>query len=153
MRVCENFGEIWFGIRFEIRNLGWEKSGEIFGEDFSACQESTGNFRENSGANFGANFEENIRKLRFKVRDFFRKLRSAERAVLKHVPRMTCQFLGPATTQNLVVKFDGEICGGVLVKNVSDDFSPAKEAWKSPSKLCRKFATNFANFTLEIAGA
>ena len=24
--------------------------------------------------------------------------------------------------QNLVVKFDGEICGGVLVENVSDDF-------------------------------
>ena len=35
--------------------------------------------------------------------------------------------------------------------------SPAKEARKSPSKLRRKFATNFAenfaNFTLEIAGA
>ena len=35
-------------------------------------------------------------------------------------------------------------------------FSPAKEARKSPSKLRRKFATNFAenfaNFTLEIAG-
>ena len=30
---------------------------------------------------------------------------------------------GPATTQNLVVKFDGEICGGVLVENASDDFS------------------------------
>ena len=26
------------------------------------------------------------------------------------------------TTQNLVVKFDGEICGGVLVENASDDF-------------------------------
>ena len=36
-------------------------------------------------------------------------------------------------------------------------FSPAKEARKSPSKLRRKFATNFAenfaNFILEIAGA
>ena len=36
-------------------------------------------------------------------------------------------------------------------------FSPAKEARKSPAKLRRKFATNFAenfiNFTLEIAGA
>ena len=36
-------------------------------------------------------------------------------------------------------------------------FSPAKEARKSPSKLRRKFATNFAenfaNFTLEVAGA
>ena len=35
--------------------------------------------------------------------------------------------------------------------------SPAKEARKSPAKLRRKFATNFAenvaNFTLEIAGA
>ena len=30
--------------------------------------------------------------------------------------------VGPATTQNLVVKFDGEICGGVLVENASDDF-------------------------------
>ena len=65
-------------------------------------------------------------------------------------------FLGPATTQNLVVKFDGEICGGVLVENASDDFPPAKEARKSPSKLRQKFATNFAenfaNFTLGIAG-
>ena len=31
-------------------------------------------------------------------------------------------FVGAATTQNLVVKFDGEICGGVLVENASDDF-------------------------------
>ena len=31
-------------------------------------------------------------------------------------------IIGPATTQNLVVKFDGEICGGVLVENASDDF-------------------------------
>ena len=53
--------------------------------------------------------------------------------------------------------FDGDICGGVLVENASDDFPPAKEARKSPSKLRRKFATNFAenfaNFTLEIASA
>ena len=65
--------------------------------------------------------------------------------------------LGPAPPQNLVVKFDGDICGGVLVENASDNFPPAKEARKSPSKLRRKFATNFAenfaNFTLEIAGA
>ena len=51
----------------------------------------------------------------------------------------------------------GEICGGVLVENASGDFSPAKEARKSPSKLRRKFATNFAenfaNVTLKIAGA
>ena len=60
--------------------------------------------------------------------------------------------LGPTSTQN-----HGGICGGALVENASDDFSPAKEARKSPSKLRRKFATNFvenfANFTLEIAGA
>ena len=64
---------------------------------------------------------------------------------------------GPATTQNVVVKFDGEICGGVLLENASDDFPPTTETRKSPSKLRRKFATNFAanfaNFTLEIAGA
>ena len=36
-------------------------------------------------------------------------------------------FLGPATTQNLVVKFDGEICGGVLVENASDDFPKQKK--------------------------
>ena len=31
-------------------------------------------------------------------------------------------YRGPPQPQNLVVKFDGEICGGVLVENVSDDF-------------------------------
>ena len=36
-------------------------------------------------------------------------------------------MLGPATTQNLVVKFDGEICGGVLVENASDDFPQQKK--------------------------
>ena len=36
-------------------------------------------------------------------------------------------LLGPATTQNLVVKFDGEICGGVLVENASDDFPQQKK--------------------------
>ena len=30
-----------------------------------------------------------------------------------------CFYVGPATTQNLVVKFDGEIGGGVLVENAS----------------------------------
>ena len=39
------------------------------------------------------------------------------------------QLLGPATTQNLVVKFDGEICGGVLVEHASDDF-PRKRSSK-----------------------
>ena len=35
--------------------------------------------------------------------------------------------VGPATTQNPVVKFDGEICGGVLVENASDDFPQQKK--------------------------
>ena len=39
-------------------------------------------------------------------------------------------FLGPATTQNLVEKFDGEICGGVFDgANASDDF-PSKRSSK-----------------------
>ena len=40
---------------------------------------------------------------------------------------VTLSFVGPATTQNLVVKFDGEICGGVLVENASDDFPQQKK--------------------------
>ena len=35
--------------------------------------------------------------------------------------------VGPATIQNLVVKFDGEICGGVSVENDSDDFLQQKK--------------------------
>ena len=35
--------------------------------------------------------------------------------------------VGPATTQNLVVKFDGDICGGVLAENASDDFPHQKK--------------------------
>ena len=42
------------------------------------------------------------------------------------------QFLGPATTQNLVVKFDGEICGGVLVENASDNFPSKRSSPISP---------------------
>ena len=70
---------------------------------------------------------------------------------------MVCQtYVGTATTQprsevwwwNLRWSFGGRCFWR---------FSPAKEARKSPSKLRRKFATNFAenfaNFTLEIAGA
>ena len=65
-------------------------------------------------------------------------------------------IVGPESAQNLVVKFDGGICGGILVEHASDNFS-SKEARKSSCKLRRKFATNFietfANFTLEVAGA
>ena len=56
-----------YGIRFEIWNLRWEKPGEIWGKDLSTCQHRHGKFR--------GNFR---RKLRFKFRDFFRKLRSAD---------------------------------------------------------------------------
>ena len=72
--VCEIFGEIWFGIHFEIWNLRWKKSGEIWGEDFSTCQESTGELR----GEFRGKFRSKFRKLRFKLRDLYRKLRSAE---------------------------------------------------------------------------
>ena len=66
-------------------------------------------------------------------------------------------FVGPATTQNLVVKLDGEICSGVLAENASDNFPQQKKLESLLPKLRQKFATNFAesfaNFTLEIAGA
>ena len=38
-------------------------------------------------------------------------------------------ILWPATSQNRVVKFDGGVCGGVLVENASDDF-PTKRSSK-----------------------
>ena len=41
--------------------------------------------------------------------------------ITKNAPKGSI-YTGPGTTQNLVVKFDGEICGGVLVENASDDF-------------------------------
>ena len=42
--------------------------------------------------------------------------------------RFLCtSFVGPATSQNLVVKFDGEICGGVLVENADDGFPQQKK--------------------------
>ena len=65
----------------------------------------------------------------------------------------TYLFIGPATTQNLVVKFDGEICGGVLVENASDNFPSkrsSKISFQTSPELRHQF---FANFTLEIAGA
>ena len=43
------------------------------------------------------------------------------------VQKLTFPDVGPGTTQNLVVKFDGEICGGVLVENASDDFPQQKK--------------------------
>ena len=46
-----------------------------------------------------------------------------------HVWILGVKDLGPAPPQNLVVKFDGEICGGVLVENASGDF-PSKRSSK-----------------------
>ena len=43
----------------------------------------------------------------------------------KFLPREL--YVGPATTQNLIVKFDGEIRGGVSVENASDDFPQQKK--------------------------
>ena len=43
--------------------------------------------------------------------------------------RLFAGLLGPATAQNLVVKFDGEVRGGVLVENASDVF-PSKRSSK-----------------------
>ena len=42
-------------------------------------------------------------------------------------PIAKVQIVGPATTQNLVVKFDGEICGGVLEENASGEFPQQKQ--------------------------
>ena len=51
----------------------------------------------------------------------------AKTNLTKHTLAKDLQNVGPAATQNLVVKFDGEICGGVLVENVSDDFPQQKK--------------------------
>ena len=60
-------------------------------------------------------------------------LQSVGCCFLLHVAFGSCSFsdyLGPATTQNLVVKFDGEICSGVLVENASDRTFPSKRSSK-----------------------
>ena len=61
--VCEIFGEIWFGIRFEIRNFRWEKSGDNLGEVPGGLfylpgkhEKNRGEFRGKFGENFGENF-------------------------------------------------------------------------------------------------
>ena len=73
----------------------------------------------------------------------------------------------PATTQNLVVKFDGEICGGVLVENASDDFpqqkklknllpnfagsSPPISPKASPTSLWKALVFNYRNSDQQYA--
>ena len=49
--------------------------------------------------------------------------------ILRVPSSLLSQKIGATTTQNLIVKFDGEICGGVLVENASDDF-PSKRSSK-----------------------
>ena len=66
--VCEIFGEIWFGIRFEIWIFRWEKSGEILGGGLFLPARKA---RKIFGANFGANLVSNFAT-------FIRELRSAE---------------------------------------------------------------------------
>ena len=58
-------------------NFQWENSGEIFGEDFSTCLESTKNF----GANFGANFGENFGNFVSNFATFFSETSFSRRAV------------------------------------------------------------------------
>ena len=52
------------------------------------------------------------------------------------------QSVGTAATQNCVVKFDGEICGRVLVENASDDF-PSKRSstisFQTSPEVCHQF--------------
>ena len=88
-------------------------------------------------------------------------LETSFRAKYALTPRTEIYFflwenVGPATTQNLVVKFDGEIRGGVLVEYASDHFPSersSKISCQTSPKFATNFAENFANFTLEIAGA
>ena len=59
---------------------------------------------------------------RQKHRNLYRQEGGAKQHPKPLAPGASTKSLGPATTQNLVVKFDGEICGGVLVENACDDF-------------------------------
>ena len=56
----------------------------------------------------------------------------------EHSKNLGSYFVGPATTQNLVVKFDGEICGGVWWKMLLTIF-PTKEARIFTRERSQKF--------------
>ena len=68
------------------------------------------------------------------IAEIFRKI-SATSAEFPHP--FLAQSIGPATAQNLVVKFDGEICGGVLVENASDNFPQQKKLENLLSNFAR----------------
>ena len=53
--------------------------------------------------------------------------------------RFPVVFCENATTQNLVVKFDGEIRGGVLVENASDDFPQQKKSFQTSPEVRHQF--------------
>ena len=69
---------------------------------------------------------------------------------------MYVMFLGAATTQNRVVKFDGEVCGGVLVENASDHF-PSKRSsrisFQTSPEVRHQFRRKLRQLHLEITGA
>ena len=55
-------------------------------------------------------------------------------------------FLGPASTQNLVVKFDGGICSGILVEHASDYFSSRRSSniiFQTSPEIRHQFRRNF----------
>ena len=52
---------------------------------------------------------------------------SSKRCSPPKVFRALINFCRILDAQNLVVKFDGEICGGALVENASDDFPQQKK--------------------------
>ena len=66
-------------------------------------------------------------------------------------------WVGPATTENLVVKFGGEICGGVLVENASDDFPRQKKSqkisFKTSPEVRRQCRRKLRQLHSGIAGA
>ena len=126
--------DLEFDLKFEISDgkIRWNFGGGLF-------------YLPGKHETFRDEFRRKIRKLRFKFRDFFGSFVQQKGGAKElwidlqflqtyYFENLICEihwmmFVGPATTQNLVVKFDGEICGGVLVENVSDDF-PSKRSSK-----------------------
>ena len=71
--------DLEFNLKFEIsagKNLV-----KFWGEDFSTCQQSTGNFGANFGADFGANFGE-ISETSSQISQHFSETSFSRRAVL-----------------------------------------------------------------------
>ena len=86
------------------------------------------------------------------LKGIFRALKN-RRKILR--PKIALKDVGPVTTQNLVVKFDGEICGGVLVENASDDLFSQQKKLESflpnfvrAATLQKRGSENFLRFSL-----